>query len=241
MKISKLMIILSTLLISSLIYNPCYAEDSDRLVPVATFSIAAYDPKTKDLGIAVQSKFFAVGAIVPWAKAGVGAIATQSWANTSYGPHGLDLLERGLTPEETLQELLDHDKGRASRQVGIIDAQGNGVTFTGKACLDWAGGLKGDHYVVQGNILAGENVVKAMAQAYEQAQGDFGDRLLLALEAGQEAGGDRRGMQSAALLIVREKGGYGGFNDRYRDIRVDDHAEPISELKRLYRLSTGRK
>lgn len=205
---------------------------------VATFSIVAFDPDTKELGIAVQSKFLSVGAIVPWAKAGIGAIATQSWSNTTYGPEGLALLAQGLAPQEVLRRLLEQDPEAEIRQVGIVSASGEVATYTGAMCLAWAGGLEGEHYVVQGNILASEAVVQEMARAFEHAEGDLGKRLITALQAGQAAGGDRRGKQSAALLVVREGAGYGGFNDRYRDIRVDDHDEPIQELLRIYELHT---
>ena len=203
---------------------------------VATFSIVAFDPKAKEWGVAVQSKFLAVGSVVPWAKAGAGAIATQAFANTTYGPQGLSLLGDGLSAQETLDRLLEDDPHRQRRQVGIVDAEGRIATFTGKRCLHWAGGQKGTHFAVQGNILAGPDVVRQMAQAFENAAGDLGDRLIAALAAGQKAGGDRRGRQAAALLIVRGKAGYGGYNDRYRDLRVDDHAEPINELSRIYKL-----
>jgi len=213
----------------------CAAAPSRGLPVVATFSIVAFDPETKELGIAVQSKFIAVGSVVPWAKAGVGAIATQSYANTSYGPRGLELLAKHK-PDEVLAMLTADDKDATDRQVGIVNAQGEAATFTGDECNAWAGGLKGKNYCVQGNILAGEAVVKDMAKSFEASKGDLGERLIAALQAGQDAGGDSRGMQSAALLIVREGWGYGGYNDRFRDLRVDDHAQPIKELKRIYDL-----
>jgi len=197
-----------------------------------TFSIVAFDPKTGDLGVAVASRVLAVGAVVPYAQAGVGAIATQAFANTTYGPKGLALLRKGLTPEQVLKRLLAEDKDREHRQVGIVDAKGR-AAFTGKKCLPWAGHLVGKGYAVQGNILAGEQVVKAMAQAFENTKGELAERLMAALEAGESAGGDARGKQSAALLVVRKGGGYGGFDDRYIDLRVDDHPEPVKELRRL--------
>ncbi len=203
---------------------------------VATFSIVGFDPETKELGIAVQSKFLGVGAVVPWAKAGVGAIATQSYANTSYGPEGLDLMASGKTAQETLDLLTGEDAERELRQAGIVDAQGNAATFTGSECYDWAGGISGGNYAAQGNILVSEDTVKAMGQTFERSDGSLADRLLNALDAGQEAGGDSRGKQSAALLVVKERGGYGGFNDRYIDLRIDDNPEPIKELIRIYRL-----
>jgi uncharacterized Ntn-hydrolase superfamily protein len=198
-----------------------------------TFSIVAFDPKTGDLGVAVASRVLAVGAVVPYAQAGVGAIATQAFANTTYGPKGLALLRKGLTPEQVLKRLLAEDKDREHRQVGIVDAKGRAIAFTGKKCLPWAGHLVGKGYAVQGNILAGEQVVKAMAQAFENTKGELAERLMAALEAGESAGGDARGKQSAALLVVRKGGGYGGFDDRYIDLRVDDHPEPVKELRRL--------
>jgi len=203
---------------------------------VATFSIVAYDPDTKELGVAVQSRFIAVGSVVPWAKAGVGAVATQSYANTTYGPKALDLMSQGVEPEKVMSLLTDIDRKAADRQVGIVDAKGRSATFTGDRCNEWAGGIKGENFACQGNILAGEDVVKNMAKSFQESKGDLGERLIAALQAGQDAGGDKRGMQSAALLIVRDGWGYGGFNDRYRDLRVDDHAEAIKELKRVYDL-----
>jgi uncharacterized Ntn-hydrolase superfamily protein len=204
---------------------------------IATFSIVAYDSATGDLGVAVQSKFFAVGSVVPWARAGIGAIATQASGNTTFGPRGLDLLAQGLPPAAVLDSLLAGDPGRETRQVGIVDAKGVAVAHTGKECQKWAGHRTGKYYSVQGNILAGEAVVASMERGYLSAPpGPLGGRLIAALQAGQEAGGDSRGMQSAALYVVRAKGGYGGFNDRYCDLRVDDHTSPIAELQRLYML-----
>ena len=201
-----------------------------------TFSIVARDPQAGESGIAVQSKFLAVGAVVPWAKAGVGAIATQSWANTSYGPRGLELLASGLSVQETLAQLIGEDDGRASRQVGIVGVDGQPATFTGDQCFPWAGGQVGEHYTCQGNILVGEDTVLAMARTFEQTTGRLCDRLVAALATGQAAGGDSRGQQSAALLVVRQGGGYGGFNDRFIDLRVDDHPQPINELQRILQL-----
>ncbi|MCR8850447.1 DUF1028 domain-containing protein [Rossellomorea sp. SC111] len=201
-----------------------------------TYSIVGFDPEEKEWGIAVQSKFLGVGSVVPFAKAGVGAVATQSYANTSYGPHALQLMSEGKTAEEALEIITRDDPERPLRQVGLIDASGNPATFTGEGCYDWAGGQTGKHFAAQGNILVDDQTVKAMADTFESTSGSLAERLLHALEAGQEAGGDSRGMQSAALLVVKEKGGYGGFNDRYIDLRVDDHASPIKELKRIYQL-----
>ncbi len=201
-----------------------------------TFSIVARDPEAGELGIAVQSKFLAVGAVVPWAQAEVGAIATQAWANTTYGPGGLALLASGLSAKETIARLTGADDGRASRQVGIVAIHGEPATFTGDECFPWAGGHVGEHYSCQGNILVGEETVLSMARTFEQTSGHLCDRLMAALAAGQSAGGDSRGQQSAALLVVRERGGYGGFNDRFIDLRVDDHPQPIEELQRILQL-----
>ena len=200
--------------------------------PISTFSIVAHDPQTGDLGVAVASRFFGVGAVVPYAAAGVGALATQARANPTYGPKGLALLREGVAAVDVLERLVTADKGREERQLGLVDAHGQAVTHTGARCLAWAGGRSGDGYAVQGNILAGRRVVDSMATAYEAAGGELAVRLLAALKAGQAAGGDARGRQSAALLVVREGAGYGG-TDRYVDIRVDDNAAPIQELSRI--------
>jgi uncharacterized Ntn-hydrolase superfamily protein len=203
---------------------------------VSTFSIVGYDPEAKEWGVAVQSKFLAVGAVVPWLKAGVGAVATQSWANTTYGTIGLGMLAQGMAAEEVIKELTWHDDGKDLRQVGIIDSFGNAATFTGKDCYPWAGGVAGKNFAAQGNILVSEETVQAMASTFETAQGDLAERLLAALAAGGKAGGDSRGEQSAALVVVKENAGYGGFNDRYIDLRVDDHVTPIDELIRIHQL-----
>jgi uncharacterized Ntn-hydrolase superfamily protein len=213
------------------------ASRSSRRI-VATFSIAAFDPETDSLGVAVQSKFLAVGSVVPWARAGVGAVATQALANFNYGPRGLDLMAKGHTAEQTVEALVSADEDREHRQLGVVDARGRAATFTGSECFDWAGGVTGEHYAAQGNILVGKETVEAMARTYESNQGDLAARLLAALDAGQEAGGDSRGKQSAALLVVREGGGYGGDNDRVLDLRVDDHPDPIRELIRIRDLHT---
>jgi uncharacterized Ntn-hydrolase superfamily protein len=199
-----------------------------------TFSIVAYDSLTGELGVAVQSKAFGVGAAVAWARAGAGAIATQASTNMSFGPRGLELLGVGLTSEMVLQTLLDEDEGREQRQVGIVDAHGMPANFTGSSCLDWAGGSTGVNYACQGNILASEAVVASMAEAYETTAGELADRLLAALVAAQEAGGDKRGMQSAAILVVRPSDRYPEYKYRYIDLRVEDHEDPIKELIRLY-------
>jgi uncharacterized Ntn-hydrolase superfamily protein len=209
----------------------------------STFSIVACDPNTSELGVAVASKFLAVGAVVPWAVAGVGAIATQSWANTAYAPRGLRMLKQGMTPKQVGAKLIAMDRAAQQRQFGIVDARGRAFTFTGAKCFDWAGGVIGKNFAAQGNILASGSVVDALANTFEKTRGDLATRLITALAAGQNAGGDRRGQESAALLVVRAKGGYGGFNDRYLDLRVDDHAMPIDELRRLldlHRLYLGK-
>lgn len=207
---------------------------------VGTYSIVAFDPATGDLGVGVQSKFFNVGAVVPWAKAGVGAIATQARTNVSYGPEGLKLLAAGKAPAEVLKILGKPDPLRESRQVGIVDAKGRSASFTGKRCFAWAGHLTGKNFSVQGNILAGEAVVKEMAAAFEAARkeprSELADWLVAALVAAEKAGGDRRGRQSSALLVVREGAGFGGFGDRYMDLRVEDHPTPVKELSRLAEL-----
>jgi uncharacterized Ntn-hydrolase superfamily protein len=205
---------------------------------VATFSIVAFDPDTEALGVAVESKFLAVGSIVPWARAGAGAVATQAMANFNYGPRGLDLMSRGTSAEETIRALISSDDERDHRQLGVVDAAGWAATFTGDECFEWAGGVTGENYAAQGNILVGRETVEAMAKTFEATAGDFAGRLLAALDAGQAAGGDSRGKQSAALLVVRDGAGYGGDNDRVVDLRVDDHPEPIRELVRIRDLHT---
>jgi uncharacterized Ntn-hydrolase superfamily protein len=219
-----------------------------------TYSIVAYDSVTGDLGVAVQSKFPNVGGIVPWGRAGVGAVATQSLGNTAYGEEGLDLVAQGATAEEALRIVMRTDSMLQDRQVGIVDAKGNAASFTGKATFDWAGGRVGGNgqtggrlgnkgevivgraYAAQANIMVSDQTVKNMAETYERARGGLGDRLMAALKAGQAGGGDKRGMQSAALLVVRKNGGYLGANDRFIDIRVYDASDPIAELERLLAL-----
>jgi uncharacterized Ntn-hydrolase superfamily protein len=199
-----------------------------------TFSIVGFDPGNGDLGVAVASKFPCVGAVVPWARAGVGAVATQAWANTDLGPDGLRLMAGGMPASSALDAVLEGDEGRDERQAGFVDASGGAATFTGSGCVDWAGGVTGEHFAAQGNILAGADVVTAMADAFVGTEGDLSDRLLAAVRAGDAAGGDRRGKQSAALLVVRVGGGYEGRNDRYIDLRVDDHPDAPAELARVF-------
>ena len=203
---------------------------------VSTFSIVAFDPSTKDLGVAVQSRYFSVGSVVPWAEAEVGAVATQSFVNVSYGPHGLRLLKEGLTVDEVIDRLTQEDKEKEYRQLGIIDSEGNANAFTGKKCLEWAGSKVGKNFAAQGNILAGEEVIQNMGRNFESTRGDLAERLVAALEGGETAGGDARGRQSAALLVVRKNLGRAGYGDRYIDLRVEDNPDPIAELKRLLNL-----
>lgn len=198
-----------------------------------TFSIVALDPDTGDLGVAVASKFLVVGSVVPWARAGVGAVATQSFANVAYGPDGLDALAAGGTAEAVAAALTGADPGVAQRQLGLVDAHGGSATFTGDACLPWAGGRTGPGYAAQGNILTGPEVVDALVATFTSTAGPLPDRLLAALLAADRAGGDRRGRQSAALFVVRAGGGYGGGDDRWIDLRVDDHPDPVPELIRI--------
>ena len=199
-----------------------------------TFSIVGADPEKGDWGVAVASKFPAVGAVVPWARAGTGAVATQSWANTAYGPEGLALMGSDISAHEALDRLVSADEHRADRQAGFVDSKGRAATFTGETCSDWAGGVTGEGFAAQGNILTGAAVIDQMALSFTSTQGDLCDRLLAALVAGDQAGGDRRGRQSAALLVVREGGGYEGRNDRYIDLRVDDHPDAVTEMVRLF-------
>ena len=204
---------------------------------VATFSIVSYDLATTSWGIAVQSRFLAAGSVVPWALAGIGGVATQALANPRFGPLGLTMLHQGLSADEVLAGLLAGDPGRELRQVGVVDRSGNAAAFTGAECQPWAGHVAGKHFCCQGNILAGEAVVSDMASAFERrSELPIAERLIAVLEAGQKAGGDSRGQQSAALLVVRAGGGLGGYSDRAIDLRVDDHVAPISELARLLAL-----
>jgi uncharacterized Ntn-hydrolase superfamily protein len=204
---------------------------------VATYSIVACDLEARQWGVAVQSKFLAVGSVVPWAEAEVGAIATQAYANPRYGPDGLALLREGLTASDVVERLTSEDEGRAERQLGIVDAQGNAAGWTGPECNDWAGHRTGPGYAAQGNILVGEETVDALAATFEaNPQLPLAQRLIECLAAAQAAGGDRRGQQSASLLMVQRDGGYAGLSDVLVDLRVDDHERPIPELCRIYDL-----
>lgn len=200
-----------------------------------TFSIAAYEAATQAWAVAVHSKFISVGSVVPCAEAGAGAVATQALANVAYGPEGVALLRAGTSAEEVVRKLTRADPTREHRQLGVVDARGRAAAFTGGKCLDWAGHEVGEGFTCQGNILFGPAVVRAMARTFESTPGDLLDRVLAALAAGQREGGDRRGMQSAAVLAVRQGAGYGG-SDRWVDVRVDDHPSPIEELRRIFRL-----
>lgn len=198
-----------------------------------TFSIVAYDPQESAWGVAVASKFMAVGAVVSWAQAGAGAVATQSFAKMSFGPDGLALMAQGKTAQETLDALLAADPGREDRQVGIVDAQGGVAAHTGAQCFSWAGHVLGEGFTCQGNILTGPEVLDAMSSTYTSTSGELADRLIAALVAGDTAGGDRRGKQAAAILVVKPNGGYGNDTDRYLDLRVDDDPDPVNRLKLL--------
>ena len=219
-----------------LILFPRLALAQPSFPPIATFSIVAYDPITQELGVAVQSKFVAVGSVVPYARAGIGAVASQAWGNPRYGPIGLELLAHGKSASEVVGLMTASDPNREHRQLAIIGNEGNASIFTGRECMDWAGGKTGENYAVQGNLLTGKEVIQSMSLGFEEANGTLAERMLSALHAGQQAGGDKRGKQSAALLVVREGWGYGGLTDRFRDLRVDDHPTPIKELERIYYL-----
>jgi uncharacterized Ntn-hydrolase superfamily protein len=204
---------------------------------ISTYSVVACDLEAGEWGVAVQSKFLAVGAVVPAAEPHVGAIATQAWANVSYRPDGLALLRDGYSADDVVRTLVGADDGRAQRQLGVVDGQGRAATYTGSECMEWAGGTTGPGYAVQGNILVSEATVEALASTFEGSSGrPLAERLLSCLAAAEAAGGDRRGRQSAALYVVRQGGGYGGTSDVSADLRVDDHPHPVEELERIYRL-----
>jgi uncharacterized Ntn-hydrolase superfamily protein len=203
---------------------------------VATYSIAACDLETGQWGVATQSKFLAVGSVVPWAEPRVGAIATQAYANPRYGSEGLALLRDGLTAEQVVDRLTSADEGRDHRQLGVVDEKGRSASFTGAECLEWAGGRTGPCYAAQGNILVSAATVDALAETFEGSNGPLADRLLDCLDAAQAAGGDRRGQQSAAILVVEKDGGYAKLSDVVVELRVEDHERPLEELRRLYRL-----
>ncbi len=203
---------------------------------IATYSIAACDLDAGQWGVATQSKFLAVGSVVPWAEPHVGAIATQAYANPRYGTEGLSLLREGLSAEEVVGRLTAADEGRDQRQLGVVDREGRSASFTGAECLEWAGGRTGPCYAAQGNILVSAATVDAIAETFESSKGTLAERLLDCLDAAQAAGGDRRGQQSAALLVVEQDGGYAKLSDTIVELRVEDHELPLEELRRLYRL-----
>src|SRR5438094_10275867 len=203
---------------------------------ITTYSIAACDLDASQWGVATQSKFLAVGSVVPWAEPQVGAIATQAYANPRYGPQGLRLLREGLAAEEVVERLTSGDEGRDHRQLGVVDREGRSASFTGAECLEWAGGRTGSCYAAQGNILVSAETVDAIAETFESSKGPLADRLLDCLDAAQAAGGDRRGQQSAAILVVEKDGGYGKLSDTVVELRVEDNERPLEELRRLYRL-----
>ena len=214
------------------------------LIPLpanATFSIVAYDPVTGDLGVAVASRYFAVGAVVPWADAGVGAVATQAGVNVGYGPRALELLRQGLTAQQVMDKLFEEDTfpGKDGRQIAIVDAKGNIAVFTGDAANAWRGHVKGKTWSAQGNILVGQHVVDAMGRAFENTNDELAEKLFAALKAGDDAGGDSRGRQSASILVVRKGGGRNTNNDRYVFVNVDDHPDPMHELRRLMNIQMG--
>ena len=209
-----------------------------RTPPLCTFSIVGCDLSVPAWGVAVASKFLAAGAVVSWARAGAGAVATQAHAKVPFGTQGLNLMASGLSAEDALARLIAGDEGRAHRQVGLVDAQGRAAAYTGDACMGWAGYRVGQGYVCQGNILTGPETLDAMAEAYEHTSGSLEQRLVAALDAGDRIGGDRRGKQSAGVLVVKPGGGYGGDNDRYLDLRVDDDPAPVGRLAELLALHT---
>jgi uncharacterized Ntn-hydrolase superfamily protein len=211
------------------------ANGAARRTVVATYSIAACDLEAGQWGVATQSKFLGVGSVVPWAAPQVGAIATQSYANPRYGPDGLTLLREGLSAEEAVERLTSADDDREHRQLGIVDGKGGSASYTGSECMDWAGGRTGPCYAAQGNILVSGETVDALVETFERTAGaPLAERLLDCLDAAQAAGGDRRGQQSAALLVVERDGGYAGLSDEVVDLRVDEHARPLEELRRIY-------
>ena len=203
---------------------------------IATYSIVACDLEAQQWGVSVQSKFLSVGSVVPWAEPHVGAIATQAYANPRYGPNGLQLLREGMSAQEVVDRLTGEDEGRDHRQLGVVDGQGNAATYTGSECMDWAGGRTGESYAAQGNILVNKETVDAMADTFESTTGALAVRLIDCLAAAQEAGGDSRGQQSSALIVVQRDGGYAGMSDVLVELRIEDHERPIEELRRVYTL-----
>ena len=228
---------------AALALQPASAQQDPRDATVATFSIVGFDPATGDMGVAVQSRYFAVGAVVPWGEPGVGVVATQAAVNTGYGPAALELLRQGLSPEQVVERLLAEDTfpRLTGRQVAVMDARGRVAVHTGPEASEWAGHRMGPSFSAQGNILAGPEVVDGMARAFQETEGELAFKLMAALEAAQAAGGDRRGQQSAAMLVIRNGGGRGYDNDVYIRLHVDVHPTPIAELRRLLEMQLARR
>lgn len=229
----KITIVVASLL---LLTNFVIAQDHQS-IPVSTYSIVAFDEETGQLGVAVQSHWFSVGSLVPWVKAGVGAVATQSFVKVEYGPNGLKLMGKGFSAEDALKILVEDDEHSAVRQVGMVDAKGNASAFTGKNCIQFAGHIVGKNYTVQANLMASATVPTAMVRAYEITKGDLVDRLMAALEAAEKEGGDIRGKQSAAIVVTTGEPTGIGWKDKLFDLRIEDHPEPIIEMKRLIRVA----
>jgi len=228
---------LTLVIISILLLNNLAISKEHQSIPVSTYSIVAYDEETGQLGVAVQSHWFSVGSLVPWVKAGVGAVATQSFVKVEYGPNGLKLMEKGFSAEEALKLLVGDDENSAVRQIGMVDANGNADAFTGEMCIQFAGHIVGKNYTVQANLMASPTVPTAMVSAYETTKGELVDRLVAALEAAQKEGGDIRGKQSAAIIVTTGEPTGIDWKDKLFDLRIEDHPEPIKEMKRLIRVS----
>jgi len=234
--INPIFSILKKIITPGIFLGILFSQSISNTIPVHTYSIVAYDEETGELGVAVQSHWFSVGFLVPWAKAGVGAVATQSFVKVDYGPDGLQLIEQGLSADQALAQLVDQDEGEAVRQVAMIDVNGNVAAHTGSKCIDAAGHYVGKNYSVQANLMEHKSVWPAMAKAFESTEGDLADRMMAALIAAENEGGDIRGKQSAAMLIVSGEPTGVDWKDVVMDIRVDDHPEPLKELKRLIRV-----
>ena len=228
---------LSLLIILVIFTAGCFAAEEHQSIPVSTYSIVAYDEETGQLGVAVQSHWFSVGSLVPWIKAGVGAVATQSFVKVEYGPNGLKLMGKGFSAEDALKILVEEDENSAVRQVGMVDTKGNAAAFTGENCIQFAGHIVGKNYTVQANLMASSTVPTAMVRAYETTKGELVDKLLATLEAAQREGGDIRGKQSAAIVVTSGEPTGIAWKDKLFDLRIEDHPEPIKEMKRLIRIS----
>ena len=232
----KKLLFFGIILILSMVSQDIYSQSAFSTPLAHTYSIVARDPDTGEMGVAVQSHWFSVGSIVSWAEAGVGAIATQSFVNVSFGPRGLELLKEGKTAQEALKILIEADDGRDVRQLAIVDARGNVAAYTGKKCIPDAGHIVGDNFSVQANLMLNDKVWSAMEQAFKQSKGHLAERMIAAMEAAQDAGGDIRGKQSAAILVVKGESSGKIWEDRLIDLRVEDHPEPIQEIKRLLKV-----